>query len=268
MLFVVLLVTCPAVAQDLEPPVEERYLPFQGTWKLVAASDGSVSPNAVIPDVLVEITGNKISVREGVRPKIAFPLYFVIPARDEEKPYRWMANGGRRNIEAIADIENQIVVFWFVGIYKLDKGVLELRLKYAGQGSDFEAYRGETARNATLPGSFSSEVTDGEIQIVLERFGKPRVIDESGAPKLLNTPSLESRCEAKCRRLRMCRRFTRCRQVLSRISAMMSAKRASRVGVGGFSQDSQSRQPPDLGRSSRIEAVSTTNATPDPRHEC
>jgi hypothetical protein len=90
-------------------------------------------------------------------------------------------------------------VVWLTGIFKLDKGVLELRLKYVGQGSEFEAYRGEAARNATLPSSFSSEVPDGEAQIVLERVGEPCVIDELAAPKLLDAPSLEGRTETECR---------------------------------------------------------------------
>ncbi len=187
-----LLTTHVAFAQDVEPPVAERYLPFQGTWKLIAPPGISVPPDAVIPEVFVEVTGNEFALRgEGVRTKIDFPLKFFVPSGDEDKPYRQMAKNGHEKLEDIKDIENQIVVFWFMGIYRLDKGVLELRLKYAGQGSEFESYRGEAARNATLPSSFSSEVPDGEAQIFLVRVGEPRVIDERAAPKLLNAPSLE-----------------------------------------------------------------------------
>lgn len=190
----VLLATHVAFAQDLEPVVEERYLPFQGTWKVVVPPGVAVPPDTVIPEVFVEVTGNKFTLRgEGVRTKIELPLEFFIPSGDEDKPYREMADQGLGNLEDIADIENQIVVFWFVGIYKLENGVLELRLKYAGQGSEFEAYRGEAARNATLPSSFSSDVPDGEVQIVLERVGEPRVIGRRDAPKLLDTPPLERR---------------------------------------------------------------------------
>lgn len=199
-LCVVLLAARVAFAQDPEPAVEDRYLPFQGTWKLVAPPDVTVPPDTVIPEVFVEVTRNEFTLRgEGVRTKIEFPLEFFIPSGDEDKPYRQMAEEGLGNLEDIADIENQIVVFWFVGIYKLDNGVLELRLKYVGQGSEFEAYRGEAARNATLPSSFSNRVPDGEVQIFLERVGEPRVIEKRDAPKLLDAPSLESRKETKCR---------------------------------------------------------------------
>lgn len=192
------LATHVAFAQNVEPPVAERYLPFQGTWKLVAPPGISVPSDAAIPEVFIDVTGNNFTLRgEGVRTKIEFPLEFFVPCGDEDKPYRQMAKRGRKNIEDIADIENQIVVFWFVGIYKLDKGVLQLRLKYAGQGSEFEAYRGEAARNATLPSSFSSEVPDNEAHVVLERVGESPVKDTGESRKLLDTLPPEARRETK-----------------------------------------------------------------------
>ncbi len=185
-------------AQDIEPPIEERYLPFQGTWELVALTGFTAATDSSVPEVFVEVKGNEFEIRgKGVQEDIDFPLEFFIPSDDEDQPYRQMARRGLGDLEEILDVENQIIVFWFVGIYRLEKGVLELRLKYIGQGSEFESYRGAVARNATLPSSFDSDVAKNEVRIVLERVGATRTNDEHSAKKSEDLP-VQKRQSSTC----------------------------------------------------------------------
>ena len=57
-----------------------------------------------------------------------------IPKDRHESPYRLSARRGVKGIDDIVDIERQIVIFWYVGIYRFKGNQLELALKYCGQG--------------------------------------------------------------------------------------------------------------------------------------
>ncbi len=187
---IVLIAACPVSGQEHGVAVEARYVPFQGTWKLIPPPGETVPMGADIPEVYVEVTGSQFALRgKGVKTKLDFPLEFYIPQADEDKPYRQMSRRGWKGFADIVDIESQIRVFWFVGIYKLENDILELRLKYVGQGSEFESYRGEVARNATLPSNFDDEVPESEARIVLERVRKqPRTAADETGPAQIDSP--------------------------------------------------------------------------------
>ncbi|TVP97182.1 MAG: hypothetical protein EA381_15705 [Planctomycetaceae bacterium] len=153
-----------AFAEDSDSQVEEPYRPFQGAWKVVAP-DQEAGPEAEIPEIFVDVVGKKFTLRgSAVAKDLRFPLEFRVPSGDEVKPYRSLANRGIQGIDHLVDIENQIVVFWYVGIYELKDDVLRLRLKYCGQGVGREAFR-----NFKPPSSFSTEIKEDEAYVVLQR---------------------------------------------------------------------------------------------------
>ena len=67
-------------------------------------------------------------------------------------------------MDDIVDVENQIVVSWFVGIFKLSGDELQLALTYCGRG-----VHGVYFRNLRPATSFDRKPIVGEIRIVLER---------------------------------------------------------------------------------------------------
>jgi len=156
-----------AFSQDSDLKVEEPYRPFQGTWK-VGAPDQDVGPEAGIPEIFVDVVGKRFTLRgSAVAKDLGFPLEFRVASGDEVKPYRSLADRGVQGIDHLVDIENQIVVFWYVGIYELKDDVLRLRLKYCGQGVGREAFR-----NPNPPSSFDAEVEENEAYVVLKRVKK------------------------------------------------------------------------------------------------
>ena len=92
------------------------------------------------------------------------PLEFRIPDSKRDNPYRALRERGAIALEDIVDVENQISVFWFVGIYKLKDDRLELAVKYCGQGLE-----GLHFKNFRPPSSFDEKPTDGETRVVLTR---------------------------------------------------------------------------------------------------
>ena len=67
-------------------------------------------------------------------------------------------------MDDIVDVQNQIVAFWFVGIFKLSGDELQLALTCCGQG-----VHGVHFSNLQPASSFDQKPIVGEIRIVLER---------------------------------------------------------------------------------------------------
>lgn len=144
--------------------VPRRYLPFQGQWRVVSQEDAK-GKTSDCPEILVAVRGMKFELSgPGVGKDLPMPFEFRIPATKKENPYRALQEGGMKNLDDIVDVENQIEVFWFVGIYKLSDDELHLALKYCGQGVE-----GAAARNFRPPSSFQKKPMDGEIRITLKR---------------------------------------------------------------------------------------------------
>ena len=92
-------------------------------------------------------------------------LQWRIPKSPAERPYRQLREGGVKGIDDIVDVENQISVFWFVGIYRFHEKRLELALAYCGQGLE-----GKRVESFRPPSTFDAEPDDDEVRIVLERI--------------------------------------------------------------------------------------------------
>ena len=121
-----------------------------------------------LKEIFVEVTGDKFELKGNGLPRsirsLQEPLDFRIPESIEENPYRGLRDRGVGAIKDIVDVENQIEVFWFVGIFKLSANRLELAVKYCGQGVE-----GWHFRNFRPPSAFDEELTEGETRFVLER---------------------------------------------------------------------------------------------------
>lgn len=151
--------------------VPERYLPFQGEWKVVSMED-SKTKNGDPPEVFVAVTGltfelSGAGVTESLRNAPPNALEFQIPETKRDRPYRELRDLGVMALDDIVDVENQIMVFWYVGIFDLTDDKLRLALKYCGQGVE-----GEHFKNFRPPSSFDEKPMDGEIRISLERNKK------------------------------------------------------------------------------------------------
>ena len=117
------------------------------------------------PPQIVEVRGERFELKgKGVTKSPPMPLEFRIPDSKRDNPYRALRERGAIALEDIVDVENQISVFWFVGIYKLKDDRLELAVKYCGQGLE-----GLHFKNFRPPSSFDEKPTDGETRVVLTR---------------------------------------------------------------------------------------------------
>jgi hypothetical protein len=156
------------VLADEQEIVQKRYKPFQGKWRVVSMKHYE-KPQVELMDVFVEVTGDKFELKGAGLPRsirsYPEPLDFRIPESIQDNPYRDLRNRGVEAIKDIVDVENQISVFWFVGIFRLREDRLELAGKYCGQGLE-----GLHFKNFRPPSSFDEELTEGETRFVLERM--------------------------------------------------------------------------------------------------
>ena len=144
--------------------VSKRYQPFQGEWRVVSTENPETKRDD-IPEIVVKVTGENFELTgKGVTSKPPGRLEFRIPETKEDNPYRDLKSRGAESLDDIVDVENQIMVFWFVGIYRLKDDRLELAVKYCGQGLE-----GIHFRNFRPPSSFDQKPIDGETRFVLER---------------------------------------------------------------------------------------------------
>jgi hypothetical protein len=155
-----------AYADDNPQVVPKRYEPFQGKWRVVSMKNHDKT-RVELKEIFVDVTGDKFELTGNGLPRsirsVPQPLDFRIPESIQENPYRDLRDRGVDAIN-IVDMENQISVFWFVGIFKLEGDRLELAVKYRGQGLE-----GLHFKNFRPPSAFDQELTDGETRFVLER---------------------------------------------------------------------------------------------------
>ncbi len=160
--------------EEKNPATSESYTRFKGEWRLVEIQNPG--PHCLLrppdsraersmPEVFVTVTGNQFEMSgAGVKKEWLRPLDFYVPAAKTDNPYRKLKEYGTENVDDIIDIENQICVFWFVGIYKLTDDKLQLALKYYGQGVE-----GVEARTFRPPSSFDDKIMKDEVRLVLKR---------------------------------------------------------------------------------------------------
>lgn len=162
--FVMLFTVSGVVAQNDPQSVPKRYLPFQGEWRVVAMEDHETKSSCVA-EIFVKVTGRKFELSgAGVSDSTLNSFEFGIPKNKSDNPYRSLREHGAKALDDIVDVENQIVVFWFSGIFKLTDDELQLALTYCGQG-----VHGAHFKNLRPASSFDQKPIDGEIRIVLER---------------------------------------------------------------------------------------------------
>ncbi len=125
------------VLADEQQVVPKRYEPFQGKWRVISMKHYE-EPQVEVMDVFVEVTGDKFELKGAGLPRAIRsypePFEFRIPESIQDNPYRELRNRGVEAVKDIVDVENQISVFWFVGIFRLREDRLELAGKYCGQG--------------------------------------------------------------------------------------------------------------------------------------
>ena len=157
--------TCIGFAQDPKPDeTPKRYSKFQGDW-VVASMQTETERTEKPPEILVNVKGDRFTLSgPGVAKDLPQPLKFRIPKDNKENPYRELQIRGAKKLDDIVDVNNQIMVFWFVGIYKWIDEQLHLALKYCGQGLE-----GQKFRDFRPPSSFDDDPTDGELRLVLKR---------------------------------------------------------------------------------------------------
>ena len=165
-LILVLLITSGANAQSDTQSLPKRYIPFQGEWHVVSM-EGAVMKELTKPEILVSVTGQRFELSGSSVKDSPFPFEFQIPETKSDGPFRELQKHGVEGLDGIIDVENQIMVFWYVGIFKLTDQKLYLALKYCGQGVE-----GEHFKNFRPPSSLDEKPMEGEIRIVLERKKK------------------------------------------------------------------------------------------------
>lgn len=163
----ILLVATPFASIAQESPstdIPDPYAEFQGEWVVVSQS-GTSDRQETQPEIFVTITGKQFTLSgSGVSKDLQEPLEFRVPKTQAENPYRELRKRGAKKLDKIVDVENQIVVFWCVGIYKFKVKELHLALKYCGQGLE-----GQNFRDFHPPSSFDDEQMEDEGRIVLRR---------------------------------------------------------------------------------------------------
>ncbi|QDT04873.1 hypothetical protein K227x_32700 [Rubripirellula lacrimiformis] len=119
-------------------------------------------------EIFANVNGERFTLSgAAVAKDLRRPFEFRVPKDEKENPYRELQRRGAQNLDDILDVDNQIMVFWFVGIYKWTDEELHLALKYCGQGVE-----GQHFRDFRPPSSFDDNPTDGEVRLVLKRRKK------------------------------------------------------------------------------------------------
>jgi hypothetical protein len=164
---IVLLLAAMCIGFAQGPKVDDttkRYSKFQGDW-VVASMQTGTKPTEKPPGIAVNVIGDTVTLNgSGVAKHTPVTFEFRIPQDDKENPYRELQRRGGKKLDDIVDVNNQIDIFWFVGIYNITDEELKLALKYCGQGLE-----GRQFQEFRPPSSFDDEPTDGEVRIVLRR---------------------------------------------------------------------------------------------------
>ncbi len=159
-----------AIAQEVKEEHSNDKDPtgaFLGKWKLVSISGPGEQMKTLDVQVAVEDGSFKLSGTDAGPDIVHRSFEWNIPKDRDERPYRILRQRGVKGIDEIVDIERQIVIFWFVGIYRFQGNRLELALKYCGQGLE-----GEKFENFRPPSTFEGKPDNDEIRIVLKRLDK------------------------------------------------------------------------------------------------
>lgn len=180
-----------AVAGLAEDPassvIPKRYAELQGEW-IVASVQNDKASTEEPPQIFVNVSGMEFTLSgSGVTKDLPDSLEYRVPRTQRDNPYRVLHRRGARELDGIVDVENQIAVFWFVGIYKWTEEGLHLALKYCGQGVE-----GKHFRDFRPPSSFDDEPLDGEVRLVLTRketIGEPSDARETSASSVLKSNS-------------------------------------------------------------------------------
>lgn len=160
--------TCTGFAQDPQSTeIPKRYSKFQGDW-VVASRQTQTESTEKPAEIFVNVNGERFTLSgSGVAKDLTQPFEFRVPQDKEDNPYRVLQRRGATKLDDIVNVDNQIMVFWFVGIYRWTDGELHLALKYCGQGLE-----GQHFRDFRPPSSFDDNPTDGELRLVLKRRDK------------------------------------------------------------------------------------------------
>jgi len=156
-----------AIAQDAREKQSNDTAPLRGKWTLVSISGLGERTKTLDVQVVVDDRSFKLSGKDAGSNFLNRNFEWKIPRDRHENPYRQLQRRGVKGIDDIVDIEDQIVVFWFVGIYRLKENRLELALKYCGQGLE-----GKKFENFRPPSTFEGKPDDDEIRLVLKRLDK------------------------------------------------------------------------------------------------
>jgi hypothetical protein len=164
-ILLVLVTTCIGIAQDPKPDeTPKQYSKFQGDW-VVASMQTETDRSGKRPEICVTVTGDRFTLSgPSLAKELPQTLEFRIPEDNKENPYRELQRRGGKKLDDIVDVENQIMVFWYVGIFKWTGEDLYLALKYCGQGLE-----GQHLRDFRPPSSFADDATEGEVRLVLKR---------------------------------------------------------------------------------------------------
>ncbi len=82
--------------------------------------EDSKGKNSDPPEVFVAVTGTSFElsgagVTESLQNAPQDALEFQIPETKRDRPYRVLRDRGAMALDDIVDVENQIMVFWYVG---------------------------------------------------------------------------------------------------------------------------------------------------------
>lgn len=153
-------------AQDADVRNRETLERMQGSWEILEVySDTKKLDSPKIPR-RVRVNGKKVKPVELLSQNKWFAangLDIGLVNEDGSTIYSvFKSRGMAAGIND--DLPNQIVVFWFVGLYRFKDERLELVLKYAGQGVE-----GEQARRWKPPVDFERRAGQEHFHLLLGR---------------------------------------------------------------------------------------------------
>lgn len=157
--------THTGLAQELQSTdIPKRYSKFQGDW-VVASLQTQAESSEKLAEIFVNVNGERFTLSgSDVAKDLPQPFEFRVPQHERDNPYRELQGRGAKKLDDIVDVDYQIMVFWFVGIYKWTDDELHLALKYCGQG-----LVGQHFCDFRPPSSFDANPTDGEVRLILKR---------------------------------------------------------------------------------------------------
>lgn len=147
-----------------EPKIPQRLKPFQGKWLVKSIHVGSQAKELADP-IRIEVIGQKFFIRSADDALLRDQgLPFSICDNDGPTFYDRLKESAGPDLGELANIKNQIYVFWFIGLYRFVDGELELVLTYCGQGLE-----GEQFRQFRPPTDFERRDDESQTHILLRR---------------------------------------------------------------------------------------------------